>query len=78
MELAVQQVLKDDGLVVFGVFRPVEQGGGAFGDGFFEESQGRGVMFQFSLIPRFEVVPFLGIVREPLAEIVARSDFFEP
>jgi hypothetical protein len=64
---AAQQVLKDDGFVVFLVFRTVEQGRGASGDGFFKESQLHGVIFQFSLIASFELGPFGGIVRKPLA-----------
>ncbi len=70
--------MKDYGFVVFGVFRSVEQGGGASGDGSFEEGQLRGVIFQFSLIACFEFAPFGGIVGKPLSEFVAGSDFFEP
>jgi hypothetical protein len=73
---AAQQVLKDDGLVVFPVFRTIEQGGGASGDGLFEKSQLHGVIFQFSLIASFELGPFCGVVREPLAEIGARATSF--
>ena|SRR5205807_6754371 len=75
---AAQQVLKDDGFVVFPVFRAVEQGGGASGDGLIEASQLHGVIFQFSLIAGFELGPFGGIVRKPLAEIVARGYFLQP
>ena len=35
--LAAEQVLKDDGLVVFGVFGAIEQGGGASGYGLFQK-----------------------------------------
>jgi hypothetical protein len=41
----VQQVLKDDGFVMFGVFGAVEQGSGAFCYGLFQERQLRGVVF---------------------------------
>ena len=75
---AAQQVLKDDGLVVLRVFRTVEEGGGASGDGLFEESQLPGVILQFSLIAGFELGPFGGIVRKPLAEIVAWGYLLQP
>ena len=75
---AAQQVLKDDRLVVLRVFGTVEQGGGAFGDGLFEKSQLHGVIFQFSLIASFELGPFCGVVREPLAKIVARGYLLQP
>ena len=35
----VQEILKDQGFVVFGVFGSVEEGGGAFGYGLFEKSE---------------------------------------
>lgn len=41
----IEEVLKDDGFVVFGVFGPVEEGGGAFGYGSFEERELGAVVF---------------------------------
>jgi len=63
---------------VFRVFRAVEQGGGASGDGLLQKSQLHGVVFQFCFVARLEFGPLCGIVREPFAELVAGGDFLEP
>jgi hypothetical protein len=75
---AAQKLLKDDSFVVLRVPSAVEQSGGASGDGFFQESQERAVVFQFGLISSFEFGPFDWIVSEPLPELRAGGDLFEP
>jgi hypothetical protein len=74
----VQKLLKDNGLVVFGVFYAVEKSGGTLGDGLLQEGQLRAVMFQFGLISSFELEPLCGIVCEPLTELVAGRNLFQP
>jgi hypothetical protein len=75
---AVQQLLQDDCFIVFGVPGAVEQGGGASGDGLFQDGKLGGAVLQFGFISRFELGPFDRIVSEPLPEIVARGDLFDP
>ena len=75
---AAEKLLEDDSFVVFGVPGAIEQGGGAFGDGLFQESQLWAVAFEFGLISCFEFRPFSGIVSEPFSEFIARCNFFEP
>ena len=70
--------MEDDGFVVFGVFCAVEQSGGALGDGLLQESQLCAVMFQFGFVSGFELGPSCGIVGEPLTQVVAGGDVFEP
>jgi hypothetical protein len=63
---------------VFGVAGSVEEGGGAAGDGLFEEGELWGEVFELGLVAGFELGPLGGVVGEPLAEFVAGGDFFEP
>jgi hypothetical protein len=69
---------KNDGLVVVGVFRAVEERGGSFGGGLMQEGHLLGVMFQLCLVAGFEFGPLCRVVSEPLSEIVAGCDLFEP
>ena len=70
--------MKDDGLIVLGVFGAVEERGWAACDGLFQKSQLRSIALQLGLVSRFEFGPFSGVVREPLTEFVAWCDIFEP
>lgn len=74
----VEQVLQDDGLVVFGVFSSVDEGGMAPAGGLFKKSNLWTIMFEFGLVSRSELGPFGGIVSEPLSEFTAGGDFFQP
>ena len=63
---------------MFGVFCAVEESGGAFGGGLFEESELCGIVFELVFVAGFELGPFFGIVGEPLSQVIAGSDLFEP
>ena len=63
---------------MLGVFCAVEESGRAFGDGSLEESELCGIMLEFGFVAGFELGPLLGIVGEPLSQVVAGSDLFEP
>ena len=70
--------MEDDGFVVFSVFCSVEQSGGPFGDGLFEESQLCGIVFELGFVTGFELRPLCGIVGEPLSQVIAGCYLFEP
>ncbi len=70
--------MENDGFVVLLVFGAVEQGCVALADRLFQLGDLVGEELEFGEVAAAEFGPAFGVVAEPLAELGAGSDVFEP